>query len=80
MRMKSVLPSIISLNQTTFVPGRKMGDNAMLAQSLCRDYHREYGAPRASFKLDIHKGFDNLNWDFLFKTMVAMWFPVKFCN
>lgn len=79
-RMKRIMPCIISLNQTAFVPGRRIGDNVMLAQSLCRDYHRDMGPPRAAIKLDIHKAFDTLNWGFLFKTMELMGFSSKFIN
>lgn len=60
-RLKKVLPSIISNYQSTFVPQRSIGDSIMLAQSLCRDYHREVGAPRCVIKLDIHKAFDTMN-------------------
>ncbi|PKI56117.1 hypothetical protein CRG98_023471 [Punica granatum] len=39
-RLKEVLPDIISLNQTTFVQGRRISDNVLLAHELVRNYHR----------------------------------------
>lgn len=71
---------LISLNQTAFVPGRSIGHNVLLARSLCRDYHLNYGAPRFACKLDIRKAFDTLNWSFLFNTMKCMGFSVKFVD
>lgn len=79
-RMSSVMPSLISLNQTTFLPGRSLGDNVALAQSLCRDYHLAVGPSRITCKLDIRKAFDSLNWSFIFNVLSAMNFPTKFIN
>lgn len=79
-RLKNIMPSIISQNQSAFVPHRSIGDNILLAQSLCRDYHKEVGAPRCAIKLDIHKAFDNMNWKFLFETMHRMGFPALFLH
>ena len=70
-RIQRVLPQIISHNQSAFVPQRLIGDNIMLVQALCRDYHRNDGTPRCAFKLDLHKAFDSLNWSFLFDIMAV---------
>lgn len=79
-RMQKVLPSLISANQTAFVPNRIIGDNIMLVQAICKDYHRNEGVPRCSFILDIHKAFDSLNWNFIFNTLEKMHFPSIFIN
>lgn len=79
-RLKRIIPSIISDNQCAFVPKRNIGDNIMLAQALCRGYHRDAGPPRCVFKLDIQKAFDNISWSFLFNTMERFGFPLLFIN
>lgn len=65
MRMKKLLPSLISLSQSAFIPNRVIGDNILLAQALFKNYHLNSGAPRCAMKIDIKKAFDTLNWDFL---------------
>lgn len=77
-RLKKIMASLISYNQTAFVPNRVIGDNVMLIQALCKDYHRNDGISRSAFKLDIHKAFDSLNWTFLFDALRVMCFPDKF--
>lgn len=57
-----------------------MGDNTMLAQALCKNYHLHSGPARCAFKIDIRKAFDTLNWHFLFSTLERMRFPLVFIN
>ena len=77
-RLKCVLQSIISPFQSAFIPHRSLGDNVMLVQSLCKDYHINRGPPRCAIKVDIHKAFDSLNWDFIFNALCRMNFPEGF--
>ncbi|XP_063949988.1 uncharacterized protein LOC135152808 [Daucus carota subsp. sativus] len=76
--MKQFMPLLVSCNQAAFIRGRKLGDLVLLAQALCKDYHRNLGAPRIAFKLNLSKAFDSLNWEFLFKLMVVLGFPPQF--
>lgn len=64
--LKSVLPTLISPSQSAFVFQQLIGgDNIMLAESLCRNYHLNSRPQRCAIKLDLHKAFDTLNWNFL---------------
>lgn len=36
MRLSGVMNSLVSLNQSAFVPNRSIGDNVFLAQGLCK--------------------------------------------
>lgn len=79
-RLKRVVASIVSLNQSAFIPKRSIGDNIMLAQAVCRDYHLSKGPARCLIKLDIHKAFDSLNWRFMKNTLIRLGFPTRFID
>ena len=77
-RLKSILPSLISANQSAFIKNRSIGDNVMLAQAICKDYHLRKGAPRCTLKLDIHRAFDSMDWNFILETLRRMNFPSRY--
>ncbi|XP_035839381.1 uncharacterized protein LOC118486758 [Helianthus annuus] len=64
-RIKGGLNEIVSINQSAFVPGRKISDNILLTQELMHNYHRNVGPPRCAFKVDIQKAYDTVDWRFL---------------
>nr|GEY98777.1 hypothetical protein [Tanacetum cinerariifolium] len=57
--------TIISPNQSAFVPGRSITDNILLTQERMHNYHLDRGSPRCAFKVDIQKAYDTMDWDFL---------------
>lgn len=79
-RLKNVLNGIISPYQTAFVPHRTIGDNILLAQSLCRDYYSFTCPPKCAIKLDLHKAFDSINWGFILLVLRAMGIPSCFVS
>ncbi|XP_021985789.1 uncharacterized protein LOC110881983 [Helianthus annuus] len=64
-RIKGSLESFVGINQSAFVPGRKISDNILLTQELMHNYHLNRGPPRCAFKIDIQKAYDTVNWSFL---------------
>ncbi|XP_039069847.1 uncharacterized protein LOC120216524 [Hibiscus syriacus] len=64
-KLTEYLPDIISLNQTAFIRGRDIIDNSLLAQEIVKGYGRKSISPRCSMKIDLHKAFDSLHWNFL---------------
>ncbi|GJU30084.1 sodium/hydrogen exchanger 6, partial [Tanacetum coccineum] len=54
-RVKEGLGDIVSINQSAFVPGRRISDNILLTQELMRNYNRRRGPPKYAFKVDIQK-------------------------
>ncbi|GKB55719.1 reverse transcriptase domain, reverse transcriptase zinc-binding domain protein [Tanacetum coccineum] len=64
-RIKHCLKSIVSPNQSAFVPGRSITDNILLTQELMHNYHLDRGPPRCAFKVDIQKAYDTVDWNFL---------------
>ncbi|KAE8728090.1 hypothetical protein F3Y22_tig00004779pilonHSYRG00078 [Hibiscus syriacus] len=71
-RLTNVLPDLVTLNQTAFIKGRSIIDNTLLAQELVRGYGRKTISPRCSLKVDLHKAFDTLNWDFISSVLKAI--------
>ncbi|XP_039011853.1 uncharacterized protein LOC120140935 [Hibiscus syriacus] len=73
--MNVYLPQIITLNQTTFIKGRNIIDNSLLAQELVKVYGRKVISPRCSMKIDLHKAFNSLHWDFISSILRSLQFP-----
>ncbi|GKC41519.1 sodium/hydrogen exchanger 6 [Tanacetum coccineum] len=60
-RVKEGLGNIVSINQSSFVPGHRISENILLTQELMRNYHRRRGPPRCAFKVDIQKAYDTVS-------------------
>ncbi|KAJ9565730.1 hypothetical protein OSB04_001696 [Centaurea solstitialis] len=65
-RMKPYLDRLVSKAQSAFIPGRRIGDNILLAHELVTGYQSERGPPRCAFKIDLRKAYDMVSWDYLF--------------
>ncbi|XP_022039949.1 uncharacterized protein LOC110942480 [Helianthus annuus] len=76
-RIKGVLNDIVSINQSAFVPGRRISDNIILTQELMHNYHRSTGPPRCAFKVDIQKAYDTVDWRFLKSVLLGFGFHGK---
>ncbi|GJW46020.1 putative reverse transcriptase domain, reverse transcriptase zinc-binding domain protein, partial [Tanacetum coccineum] len=76
-RVKEGLGDIVSINQSAFVPGRRISDNILLTQELMRNYHRRSGPSRCAFKVDIQKAYDTVDWKFLKTILVGFGFHPK---
>ncbi|XP_021994626.1 uncharacterized protein LOC110891242 [Helianthus annuus] len=79
-RVKRALNNIVSINQSAFVPGRKISDNILLTQELMHNYHRNSGPPRCAFKVDIQKAYDTVDWKFLKNILLGFGFNNKMVN
>ncbi|XP_022031917.1 uncharacterized protein LOC110932977 [Helianthus annuus] len=76
-RLKVALNMIVNVNQSAFVPGRKISDNILLTQELMHNYHRNVGPPRCAFKVDIQKAYDTVDWRFLKRALIGFGFVGK---
>ncbi|XP_071739508.1 uncharacterized protein [Rutidosis leptorrhynchoides] len=61
-RIKGSLNDIVSDNQSTFVPSRRITDNILITQEIMKNYHLDRGVPRCAFKVDIQKDYDTVDW------------------
>ncbi|XP_060217139.1 uncharacterized protein LOC132644565 [Lycium barbarum] len=57
-RLKIVLPSIISANQSAFVKGRTIVQNILICQDLVRLYKRKQTTSICLIKIDLKKAYD----------------------
>ncbi|XP_019241491.1 PREDICTED: uncharacterized protein LOC109221464 [Nicotiana attenuata] len=77
-RLQKVMPSIICEAQASFVPGRKIADNVILAHELVKSYTRAHISPRCMIKIDLQKAYDSVEWIFLQQVMEEIGFPTGF--
>src|SRR5436190_4850978 len=78
-RLRKVIGYLISPSQSTFIKGRCISDNILLAHELVRNFNRKYGK-RCCLKLDLRKAFDSANREFIYYIMHLMKFPHTWIN
>ena len=78
LRLKEVLPHIIDAGQGAFVKGRELLFNVLLCQDIVRGYHRLHTPPCCIMKVDLHKAFDSVHWEFIKELLHALHFPPLF--
>jgi len=80
-RLKPLLDKIISPFQTTFVPGRLIQDNSILAHEMLYTLKSKCGlGGLMAINIDIEKAFDKMEWSFLFSIMNKLGFHAKWIN
>ena len=63
-RLKSVLPKLISSDQTGFISGRYIGENTRLINDIMDHVDKEY-IPGLLLIVDFEKAFDSIFWEFI---------------
>jgi hypothetical protein len=78
-RLKPMLDKCISENQSAFVPGRSILDNAMAAIEIIHYMKAKTRGKKGevALKLDISKAYDRIDWEYLKDMMAKMGFCQK---
>jgi len=72
-RLKAILPDLISPTQTSFVPGRQIGDNVIIMQEVLHTMRKKSGMiGNMAIKIDLEKAYDRLKWGFIHETLLEM--------
>jgi hypothetical protein len=75
-RLKTILPDIISHNQSAFLQGRLITDNTLIAHEIFHFFsHSQNKKGFVGIKTDMAKAYDRVEWDFLQATLTSMGFP-----
>jgi hypothetical protein len=74
-RLKTILPKLISLLQSAFVPSRNIQDNTILAHELLHSFKNKKGKGGFMFlNMDMEKAFDKMEWIFILSIMEKLGF------
>ena len=77
--MVPVLPKLIGINQLAYVKGRFIGEGAKIIEGII-EFLKQKGEGGYLLAIDFEKAFDSVEWEFLWHTLSAFGFPVKFIN
>lgn len=65
-RLKPLMNDLIGPNQASFILGRQIVDNIVMAQELLHSLQRRKGKQGAMIiKIDLEKAYDRVDWQFL---------------
>ncbi|XP_040996249.1 uncharacterized protein LOC121242444 [Juglans microcarpa x Juglans regia] len=75
-RLKKILPSIISQNQSAFIPRRLISDNVIVAFEALHSMNCKMAGREGymAMKLDMSKAYDRVEWSFLRAALCKMGF------
>jgi hypothetical protein len=81
-RLRPYLQTLISENQSAFIPGRLISDNALVAFECFHAIHRTNKEEESfcAYKLDLSKAYDRVDWRFLEGALNKWGFDCKWIN
>ncbi|XP_028056650.1 uncharacterized protein LOC114260679 [Camellia sinensis] len=70
-KVRPLLDSLVSPNQSSFIPGRNTIDNIIITHEILHTLrHKKGNEGGMIFKIDLEKAYDKLSWDFIRDTLV----------
>ncbi|XP_021980836.1 uncharacterized protein LOC110876986 [Helianthus annuus] len=78
-RLKKVLGSIVSVNQSAFLKGKFILDGPLIINEVI-NWIKKKKKKAFLLKLDFEKAYDNVNWGFILSVMRQMGFPPLWCK
>ena len=79
-RLASILPNIVSDNQSGFVKGRSISENIMLAQEIIHGIKLPKEGKNVVIKLDMVKAYDRVSWAYTCIILRKMGFSELFID
>jgi hypothetical protein len=76
-RLETVLPFIVSDDQTGYIKGRYIGCNVRVTEDLIY-YTNKHKLPGILLMIDFEKAFDTIRWQFIDRTLEAFNFGILF--
>ena len=73
-RLRPILDNIISVEQSAFVVGRLITDNALISFECIHAIQRDSGQDFCAYKLDLSKAYDRIDWGFLKSSLEKLGF------
>ena len=75
-KLRNVVPNLVGECQSAFVSGRQIWDSALIT---CEVVHwlRKKRKPKCTIKLDFHKAYDRVKWNFVDLVLQRMGFSDK---
>ncbi|KAL4379818.1 hypothetical protein GQ457_02G032950 [Hibiscus cannabinus] len=78
-RLKPFLPNLVSDSHASFVPGRSITDNVILAQEVIYSMRWKNGRKGwMDLMIDLEKAYDRLEWSFIANTLCDIGLPMDF--
>jgi hypothetical protein len=80
-RLRPLLTKIIDPAQVAFVPNRWINENVVIAQEVVHSFKRmKRKQGSLGIKLDFHKAYDKIEWEFIVQVLKALGFDNKFIS
>ena len=76
-RLKPLMPKLIDMNQSAFIPGCRITDSILLAHEICHNLHSGQGRARMCIRLDLSKAYDSISRQFICDVLLSLGFDSK---